>query len=207
MTVTKTTMIAGCAWAAMALGIPGLAAPSDTPALCKLAIVSPVSGYAECVDPPGAPVDPPPPRPAVVKLALFDFVLDDLSPAAAILGQKTTADAALAKASEAARLAFERSGHYLLVDVAEKPAPNCDGCEVVIAREAGAEQVVVGVIRRATQTDYYVSVQISDALTGKVLSQQSANFAGGPEGWASGVRMLMKHQVLATDENAAESHQ
>jgi len=29
-----------------------------TAALCKEAIVNPVSGYAECVRPPGAPVDP-----------------------------------------------------------------------------------------------------------------------------------------------------
>lgn len=37
----------------------GQAAPQ-----CKVAVVSPISGNAECVDPPGAPVDPPPPRPA-----------------------------------------------------------------------------------------------------------------------------------------------
>lgn len=37
---------------------PAKAAP------CKVALVSPVSGHAECVDPLGAAVDPPPPRPA-----------------------------------------------------------------------------------------------------------------------------------------------
>jgi hypothetical protein len=31
---------------------------------CELAVVSPVSGYAECVKPRGAVVEPPPPRPA-----------------------------------------------------------------------------------------------------------------------------------------------
>jgi hypothetical protein len=31
---------------------------------CEEAVVSPVSGYAECVKPRGAAVDPPPPRPA-----------------------------------------------------------------------------------------------------------------------------------------------
>lgn len=30
---------------------------------CRTALVNPVSGFAECVDPPGAPVPPPPPRP------------------------------------------------------------------------------------------------------------------------------------------------
>ncbi len=30
---------------------------------CEVAVVNPVSGYAECVKPRGAPVDQPPPRP------------------------------------------------------------------------------------------------------------------------------------------------
>ena len=34
-----------------------------TPAVCLEAVVSPVSGFAECVNPRGAPVQPPPPRP------------------------------------------------------------------------------------------------------------------------------------------------
>jgi hypothetical protein len=96
------------------------------------------------------------------------------------------------------------SGRYILIDVSkvnakpvrEKALRNCEGCEAGIALEAGADQALVGVIRRITQTDYYVVVQISDARTGKVLNQQSAHFAGGPDGWASGVRMLLKHQVL-----------
>jgi hypothetical protein len=33
-------------------------------AKCEVAVVNPVSGYAECVKPRGAPVDQPPPRPA-----------------------------------------------------------------------------------------------------------------------------------------------
>jgi Protein of unknown function (DUF2380) len=177
-------------------------APST--AACKTAIVNPVSGYAECVDPLGAAVDPPPPRPAVVKLAVFDFELDDSSPAAAILGSSTSSAAAMDKVNEAARHMFERSGRYLLIDVSgidaapvkEKVLRNCDGCEAPIALNVGADQALVGVVKRITQTDYYVNVQITDARTGKILNQQSANFAGGPDGWASGVRMLLKHQVL-----------
>jgi hypothetical protein len=40
------------------------APPAPAPAVrCEEAVVSPVSGYAECVKPRGAAVDPPPPRP------------------------------------------------------------------------------------------------------------------------------------------------
>jgi hypothetical protein len=40
-------------------------APPPTRSLptCEVAIVNPVSGFAECVKPRGAKVDPPPPRP------------------------------------------------------------------------------------------------------------------------------------------------
>jgi hypothetical protein len=38
-------------------------APPPATAQCKEAVVSPVSGFAECVDPRGAPVAPPPKRP------------------------------------------------------------------------------------------------------------------------------------------------
>jgi hypothetical protein len=39
-------------------------APAPPAQHCEVAVVSPVSGYAECVKPRGAPVEPPPPRPA-----------------------------------------------------------------------------------------------------------------------------------------------
>jgi hypothetical protein len=199
--------------AAAAAAHSGIASSSDITeadhsALCKEAIVNPVSGYAECVRPPGAPVAPPPPRPAVVKLAVFDFELEDATPAAALLGQITRNEAAMEKVSVDARQMLAKSGRYLLIDVSdsnaqpvrEKSLRNCEGCEAGIALEAGAEQALIGVVRRITQTDYYVQIQITDARTGKVLNQQSANFAGGPDGWASGVRMLLKHQVLVFED-------
>jgi hypothetical protein len=50
-------------------------------------------------------------------------------------------------------------------------------------------------------TDYYIMIQITDCRTGKLVNQQAANFAGGDEGWASGVGSLIRHQVLAVDNN------
>jgi hypothetical protein len=43
----------------------GFAGSAEAPAgqKCRVAVVNPVSGYAECVEPRGAPVDRPPPRP------------------------------------------------------------------------------------------------------------------------------------------------
>jgi hypothetical protein len=207
LTVLGAAM-AGRPVAALASENPG-AKTSGPAVLCEEAAVNPISGYAECVRPPGAPVEPPPPRPTAVTLAVFDFEMEDVSPAASLLGQSTNYDAIMQKVSSEARQMLERSGRFMLADVSKidaepvkaKSLRNCNGCEAGIASQVGAEQALLGVVKRVTQTDYYVLVQISDAHTGKVLTQQEANFAGGPEGWASGVRMLLKHQVLvATDE-------
>jgi hypothetical protein len=201
------TAISGSAGAA--LSSETSEARASAPAvLCKEAVVNPVSGHAECVRPPGVPVDPPPPRPPVAKLAVFDFELDDVSPAASFLGQTTSNEAVMEKVSSEARRMLAESGRFILVDVSKvdaepvraKALRNCNGCEAGIALQAGAEQALIGMVRRVTQTDYYVLIQISDAQTGKVLNQQEANFAGGPDGWASGVRMLIKHQVLVAAE-------
>jgi hypothetical protein len=139
-----------------------------------------------------------------IKLAVFDFELEDATPAAALLGQATSSAVSLDKAASAARQQLEQSGRYHIVDVSgaddraakDRSLRHCDGCEARIARQLGADQSLLGIVRRATQTDYYVLILIRDARTGKIIDQQDANFAGSEEGWPSGVRMLIKHQVL-----------
>jgi hypothetical protein len=144
---------------------------------------------------------------SAVKIAVFDFELEDVSPASSLLGKTTSNAAALEKVSSEARRVLAQSGRYSLIDVSkvdakpvtEKSLRNCDGCEAGIALQLGAEQSLIGVVRRVTQTDYYVLIQIREARTGKILNQQEANFAGSDEGWPSGVRMLIKHQILVSD--------
>jgi hypothetical protein len=141
-----------------------------------------------------------------VKIAVFDFELEDVSPAASLLDKTTSSTATMDEVSKQARRELAHSGRYSVIDVSKvdaktatgKSLRNCEGCEAGIALQLGAEQSLIGVVRRVTQTDYYVVIQIRDARTGKLLDQQEANFAGSEEGWASGVRMLIKHQVLTS---------
>jgi hypothetical protein len=140
-----------------------------------------------------------------IRIAVFDLELEDVSPAASLLGETTSNAAVMEKVSSAARQELAKSGRYSIVDVSkvdatpatQKTLRNCAGCEAEIALRLGAEQSLIGVVRRVTQTDYYVFVRIRDARTSKILNEQEANFAGGDDGWASGVRMLIKHQILA----------
>jgi hypothetical protein len=141
---------------------------------------------------------------APTRIAVFAFELDDESPAAALLNQATSTAAAMEKVNSDARAELAQSGRYEVIDasktdmsaVANKSFSSCDGCEAGIALKLGAEQSLIGIVKRATQTDYYIVMQIRDARTGKVLDQQAANFAGGEEGWGTGARMLIRHQIL-----------
>lgn len=139
-----------------------------------------------------------------VKIAVFEFELVDASPAAVLLGKSTSAAATLDKVTSAAREALARSGRYQVIDASNAVIPgapakglrDCDGCEAGLALQLGAAQSLLGIVQRATQTDYYMLIQIRDAHSGKLIDQQDANFAGSEDGWPSGVRMLIKHQVL-----------
>jgi hypothetical protein len=145
----------------------------------------------------GAPQTP-------IAIAVFDFELDDVTPASSLLQQSTSSAAALQKVTDAARRALSRSGRYRIITPSTSPQPgrlqDCNGCEAAMASKLGAQQSMIGVVRRATQTDYYVGISIRDARTGKLVNEQAANFAGGEEGWASGVRILLDHQVLYPDQ-------
>jgi Protein of unknown function (DUF2380) len=154
-----------------------------------------------------APAEKAAPR-SPIKLAVFDFELEDASPTATYQDRIVSSPETLDKVTSTARRELSQSGRYDLVDVSKvdaKPATErmlrrCDGCEADIAQRLGADQSLLGVVIRATATDYYVMIRIRDARTGKILDQESANFAGSEEGWPSGVRMLIKHQVLPAQE-------
>ena len=153
-----------------------------------------------------AAADTPPARPPV-KIAVFDFELEDVSTSAAPAGASDADLARLRAVSERVRQTLGQSGRYVLVDTAAADAAavksralrSCGGCEAGIARGLGAEQALLGVVTRVEKTSYMVRVQISDANSGKILDQQSAAFLGGDEGWASGAASLIRHRVLSAD--------
>ena len=144
------------------------------------------------------------PRTGLVPIAVFDFRLEDMSPAAVLLDQHPGHAATMEQVNAAARAELAQSGRYRVIDASDSaigPAAaqslrDCTDCDAGIALTLGAEQSLVGVVRRVTQTDYYVAIRIRDARSGRILDEEDANFAGGEEGWPSGVRMLIRHQVL-----------
>ena len=145
--------------------------------------------------------------PAPVKLAVFEFELEDYSAGAASTGE-TPADAkVLAGVTSDVRNLLAQSGRYRLVDVAAADAGaatarrlhECDGCDAPIALKLGAEQSFVGVVKRISRMEYTVRFQIRDAHTGAVVSNGESGLRMGADySWSRGAAELVKDRLLAS---------
>lgn len=141
---------------------------------------------------------------AAVRLAVFEFELEDFSAGAS--SRETQADIEhLARVTDEVRQLLSNSGQYDLVDVgaADSPVVNghtlrhCDGCEAAIALELGAEQSFVGVVRRITRTEYQVRFQLRDARTGTIVAEGNSGLRMGADySWSRGAVRLVKDRLL-----------
>tara|TARA_R110002049_G_scaffold159633_10_gene324632 strand:+ start:1409 stop:1930 length:522 start_codon:yes stop_codon:yes gene_type:complete len=68
----------------------------------------------------------------------------------------------------------------------------CNGCELVVAKELGAKQVVVPWIFRMSKLIQTMYVEIRDVETGDVLMHEGRNFRGNTEdGWQHVINQLV----------------
>jgi len=143
--------------------------------------------------------------PSPVKIAVFDFELEDVSAGAGIAGDKADDAAQLNRATAEARQLLAQSGRYAPVDVSAADAEavknrqlrDCNGCEAAVARKFGADQSFLGVVRRISRVDYVVRFQIRDAHTGKlVIERDSGLRMGANYSWDRGVASLLRSGLL-----------
>lgn len=143
------------------------------------------------------------PRP--IRIAVFDFELDDFSGGAGIAGDRNADLAYLDQATGEVRRLIAGSGRYSLVDVSKAGDENvkertlhlCHGCEATVAHTLGAEQSFVGVVTRISRTDYAVRFEIRDARSGDVLRARNSDLRLGADyAWARGAASLVKTRLL-----------
>jgi hypothetical protein len=143
--------------------------------------------------------------PLPIKIAVFDFELDDVSAGAGITGNPAADLAQLDQATNEARRLIAQSGRYALVDVSSangeamksRSLRRCNGCEAAVALKLGADQSFVGVVSRISRTEYAVRFQIRDAHTGTpVLASQSDLRIGADYSWYRGTAALIKDHLL-----------
>lgn len=139
--------------------------------------------------------------PAPVTLAVFDFELEDTTAASA--GASATSDASyLAEVTASVRESLGQSGRYRIVDVGGEAAKahalrDCGGCEAAIAQSLGADQSLIGVVRRVSRTEYTLGFQVRDTRTGAVLARGDSGLRMGADySWKRGAVRLVSDRLI-----------
>lgn len=141
---------------------------------------------------------------AATKVAVFPFDLRDISQEGEVVPQLNEQDIRRLKVvTDELKSLLEKDANYKVVDMTSfdkevdqaSPFSKCDGCEVPIAKKAGAQLAVTGVIDK--WSDALLSLQIfaRDADTGKLVKSMSAAIQGNTdELWLHGVRYLWRNR-------------
>jgi Protein of unknown function (DUF2380) len=142
---------------------------------------------------------------APVKLAVFEFELEDFSGGAGVIPESDEDREQLRLATETARRLIAESGRYTLVeasnadaaDVKARTLRQCNGCDAGIALKLGADQSLVGIVTRITRTDYAVTFKLRDAHTGALVSVEQTDLRiGANYSWNRGAAWLIKNRLL-----------
>ena len=148
--------------------------------------------------------------PAPVALAVFEFELEDMTAASA--GALAASDVSnLADVTGGVRDVLSQSGRYRIVDVGgangeavkARALRDCGGCEAAIAKQLGADQSLIGVVRRVSRTEYTLGFQLRDANTGAVLARGDSGLRLGADySWKRGAVRLVSDRLVESQQAA-----
>lgn len=145
-------------------------------------------------------------EPDLVKIAVFDFELDDRSAGRGIIEQDAIDTENLKTSTEEARRMLSASGGYGIVDASSAAGEvmaaggiqHCNGCEGPLAKGLGADQSMIGVFTRVSRTEYTLQILIRDTASGAVVSNASTGLRMGANySWPRGVKWLMNNRILS----------
>ena len=73
----------------------------------------------------------------------------------------------------------------------------CKGCDVDLARKAGAKISVIGWVQKVSNLILNINLKIEDASTGARIRAGSVDIRGNTdESWMRGLRFLLEDQIL-----------
>ena len=71
---------------------------------------------------------------------------------------------------------------------------SCNGCEIEIARDLGADLALIGTVRKVSSLILYISLFMTDAHTGEPVRMHRVSIRGNTdESWFRGVRYLVRN--------------
>lgn len=143
------------------------------------------------------------------KSAVFPFELNDMEQEQELFKKVRPEETRRLQliTEELARL-LTADGRYEVVDLGQQAADiekfspfyKCDGCENDIAKKAGAELAVTGVVDKLNDALLSVKVFVRDVASGAVRQSMSAEVRGNTdENWIRGVRYLARNKLQLKD--------
>jgi len=133
------------------------------------------------------------------ELAVFDFALNNTSPAASTPEEMARLQRLDQQLKDGLR------SRFTLVDMApvqDKLARvdsirGCNGCELDLARNVGAQQVAYGWVQKVSNLILNVNLVVEDVATGRTLHADSVDIRGNTdESWTRGLRYLLNERMF-----------
>ena len=141
---------------------------------------------------------------AAQKTAVFPFDIRDAEQEGEVVPVLKPEDLRRLKVvAEELKLLLSKDGRYEVVDLSslaadiEKAAPfsKCDGCEVEIAKKAGADLAISGFADKLSDALISLQLFVRDVKTGEMKRAMSAEIRGNTdELWLHGVRWLWRNR-------------
>src|SRR5262245_48840801 len=133
------------------------------------------------------------------KTAIFPFELIDVSLSGEYVGPDPQEAQRLTLITEELRKLAARDAGYEVLDLSgladdiAKAAPlyQCNGCDVDLARRAGAEIAIMGAVRKVSNLVLEVHLFVTDVKDGKLIKVHRVDLRGNTdETWLRGARRL-----------------
>ena len=132
-------------------------------------------------------------------IAVFDFSLTNTSPAPSTPEEL----ARLQRLDQQLKSGLQ--DHFELVDVGSVRSRlmsvdsirGCNGCELDLGRELGAQQVAYGWVQKVSNLILNVNLVVEEASTGRTLRAESVDIRGNTdESWTRGLRYLLNERMF-----------
>ena len=132
-------------------------------------------------------------------VAVFDFALTNTSPAPSTPEEL----ARLQRLDQQLRSGLR--DHFQLVDVGPvrdrlagvDSIRGCNGCELDLARQLGAQQVAYGWVQKVSNLILNVNLVVEEVSTGRTLRAESVDIRGNTdESWSRGLRYLLNERMF-----------
>jgi hypothetical protein len=138
------------------------------------------------------------------RTAIFPFELIDVSLSGQYIGPDAAETQRLALITDELRKLVTRDADYEVIDlsgladdiVKAAPIHKCGGCEVGLARQAGASLVIAGTVRKVSNLVLEVHLFVTDVANGKPTKVHRVELRGNTdETWLRGVRRVVGNHL------------